>query len=100
MIISYLGGKLTHRFCLVCRQKVSKYFQQITSVMWDHAKDVSKRLTNHKEIRNDIKPKNRNYIRILVFKYLQRKQNIFYNMSTIKNLARIIWVAIGYVYRK
>ena len=67
MIISYLGGKLTHRFCLVCRQKVSKYFQQITSVMWDHAKDVSKRLTNHKEIRNDIKPKNRNYMRILVF---------------------------------
>ena len=56
MIISYLGGKLTHRFCLVCRQKVSKYFQQITSVMWDHAKDVSKRLTNHIKIRSDIKP--------------------------------------------
>ena len=67
MIISYLGGKLTHRFCLVCRQKVSKYFQQITSVMWDHSKDVSKRLTNHIKISNDIKPQTKKLHTNLVF---------------------------------
>ena len=78
MIISYLGGKLTHRFRLVCRQKVSKYFQQITSVMWDHAKDVSKILTNYIKIRSDIKPQTN-----LVFCTLTLNRLTYFNASKI-----------------